>query len=151
MLATGKSKRFEERRSLSLRLAVRCPECPDSQWEELTRTLDISSLGARFTLRHRVETARLLHLSLTAMPRHLRAFDHGATEYRVWALVRSVNPVADGDAGEEEYEVGVAFTGKSAPEGYLTDPGKRYDLKPVPSKHTLWSIREQPRQQLIGV
>jgi hypothetical protein len=104
---------------------VRCRETPEVEWTEVTRLIDVSPFGARFTLKHPVEKGRLLHMTIP-MPRQLRVFDHVEDQYRVWALVRYVksSTAAEGSI----FDIGVAFIGKHPPRSYEENPAKRYDI-----------------------
>ena len=61
------------------------------------------------------------------MPRQLRSFDYGEPQYKIWALTRRCIAVGR-TAKNPEYSIGVAFTGKSAPPGYLDHPSMLYDI-----------------------
>ena len=143
----GKSKRLRERIKLALPVRVRCRESKEHEWVELSRLLDVTPFGARFTLAHATEPGRLLHLTLP-MPRQLRCFDHVEDQYRVWALVRHVKPHVAGrgeaaPVGEMlRLEVGVAFTGKHAPASYTEDPSRLYVVDTLSPESNLWSVRE---------
>ncbi|HEX8141365.1 MAG TPA: PilZ domain-containing protein [Pyrinomonadaceae bacterium] len=137
----GKSRRIRDRLKLSLPVRVRCRESADQDWEEMTRLLDVTPFGARFTLGRLTERGRLLHLTLP-MPRQLRCYDHVEDTYRVWALVRhtkTVPPAREGDM--PRLEVGVAFVGKQLPPSAEKDPTKLYDVASQ-SDLGLWSLRE---------
>ena len=147
-----KSKRLRERIKLSLPVRVRCRESKGYEWVELSRLLDVTPFGARFTLAHATERGRLLHLTLP-MPRQLRCFDHVEDQYLVWGLVRHVKPhfSADGtDAARRQqqqgaavrFEVGVAFTGKHPPASYMADPSTLYVVEALAPESHLWSVRE---------
>jgi hypothetical protein len=120
-----KFKRIRERLELKLPVRVRCRETPEIEWTEVTRLVDVSPFGARFTVKRPVEKGRLLHMTIP-MPRQLRVFDHAEDQYKVWALVRFVksSTTAEGSV----FEVGVAFIGKHAPRSYEENPAKRYDI-----------------------
>ena len=120
-----KFKRIRERLELKLPVRVRCRETPEVEWTEVTRLVDVSPFGARFTLKHPVEKGRLLHMTIP-MPRQLRVFDHVEDQYRVWALVRYVksSTAAEGSI----FDIGVAFIGKHPPRSYEENPAKRYDI-----------------------
>jgi hypothetical protein len=140
-----KSKRLRERIKLALPVRVRCRESREHEWVELSRLLDVTPFGARFTIAHATERGRLLHLTLP-MPRQLRCFDHIEDQYRVWALVRHVKPHVPG-AGETvgaalRLEVGVAFTGKHAPASYEEDPATLYVVDTLSPESNMWSVRE---------
>jgi hypothetical protein len=70
-----------------------------------------------------------LALLTIPMPRQLRSFDYGETQYKIWAVIRRC--ISMGRSVEKpEYSVGVAFIGKSAPDSYLTNPATLYDITP---------------------
>ncbi len=139
----GKSKRMRERLELSLPVRVQCRESEDYEWVELTRLVDVTPFGARFSLAHPTETGRLLQLTLP-MPRQLRCFDHVEQQYRVWALVRNIKALAQTDKDKlPRFEVGVAFVGKYPPASFQTDPTKRYEVAKTAAETGLWNVREQ--------
>ncbi len=118
-------KRIRERLELKLPVRVRCRETPEIEWTEVTRLIDVSPFGARFTVKHPIEKGRLLHMTIP-MPRQLRVFDHVEDQYRVWALVRFMKSsiTAEGSV----FEIGVAFIGKHPPRSYEEDPARRYEV-----------------------
>jgi len=143
MALSGKSKRKRERLELSLPVRVQCRESADHEWVELTRLVDVTPFGARFSIAHPTETGRLLQLTLP-MPRQLRCFDHVEQQYRVWALVRNVKSFAQADKEKlPRFEIGVAFVGKHPPASFQTDPSKRYEVAQTAAESGLWDVREQ--------
>jgi hypothetical protein len=138
----GKSKRIRDRLRLSLPMRVRCRESAELEWEEVTRLLDVTPFGARFSLARPTERGRLLYLTIP-MPRQLRCYDHIEDHYRVWALVRHTKVVPSG-ANEDmpRFEVGVAFIGKRLPPSAEQDPTKLYDVA-AQTETGLWDLREQ--------
>jgi hypothetical protein len=120
-------KRIRERLELKLPVRVNCRETPGMEWTEITRLIDVTPFGAGFTLKRPIEKGRLLHMTIP-MPRQLRVFDHVEDQYRVWALVRHVKPVAPTGSNTLLFEVGVAFIGKNPPRSYADDPTRRYDI-----------------------
>ena len=86
-------KRIRERLELKLPVRVHCRETLEFEWTEITRLIDVTPFGAGFTLKRPIEKGRLLHMTIP-MPRQLRVFDHVEDQYKVWALVRHVKPVA---------------------------------------------------------
>ena len=139
------SKRLRERIKLALPVRVHCRETAGHEWVEMSRLVDVTPFGARFTLTHPTERGRLLHLMLP-MPRQLRCFDHVEDQYRVWALTRHVTPRPQFGAGGEEllmqYEIGVAFVGKNPPPSYLKEPTTLYDVDAVSPADNMWQVRE---------
>ena len=146
----GKSRRLRERIKLALPVRVRSREAAGREWVEMTRLIDVTPFGAKFTLTHATERGRLLHLTLS-MPRQLRCFDHIEDQYRIWALVRHVKPFTA--AGAEpgvgaplRYEIGAAFIGKQPPASYLDDPSTRYEVSQL-SPDNMWEVREEDEQK----
>jgi hypothetical protein len=149
----GKSKRLRERVKLALPVRVHCRETADHEWVEVSRLVDVTPFGARFAISRPTERGRLLHLTMP-LPRQLRCFDHVEDQYRVWALVRNIAArPRPGAAGELllRFEVGVAFTGKSPPAGYLRDPAKRYEVESLSAEGGLWKLREAEEPGAAGV
>jgi hypothetical protein len=145
MLVDGKSRRLAERKPSTLKVHIHCRESEDQSWEETSTLKDLSTSGARLTVKHSPEYGQLLLLTLP-LPRHLRAFDKAERDYRVWVVVRSVKVIAMAQPGKTLNEVGVAFIGKTPPPSFIRDPGTRYDLKPTPTRSGLWDVREMPRR-----
>ncbi len=140
-------KRIRERLELKLPVRVRCREAVGVEWTEVTRLLDVTPFGAGFTLKRPIEKGRLLHMTIP-MPRQLRVFDHVEDQYKVWALVRYMKPVASPGSTTALFEVGVAFLGKHPPRSYEENPSRRYEIGgPVPGQLNAiaeWSPTELP-------
>lgn len=132
---------MRERLELSLPVRVQCRESDDYEWVELTRLIDVTPFGARFSVARPTEPGRLLYLTLP-MPRQLRCFDHVEQQYRVWALVRNVRAIVPTGGAALRFEVGVAFVGKRPPQSFELDPTKRYDVAASPAESGLWDVRE---------
>jgi hypothetical protein len=120
-------KRIRQRLELKLPVRVHCRETAELEWTEITRLIDVTPFGAGFTLKRPIEKGRLLHMTIP-MPRQLRVFDHVEDQYKVWALVRHVKPMAPAGGKGLLFEVGVAFIGKRPPRSYEADPAKRYEI-----------------------
>ena len=120
-------KRIRERLDLKLPVRVSCREAVDLDWSEITRLTDVTPFGAGFTLKRPIEIGRLLYMTIP-MPRQLRVFDHVEDQYKVWALVRYVKPMATADSKQPQFDVGVAFVGKRPPRSYEANPSQRYDI-----------------------
>jgi hypothetical protein len=112
------------------------------EWEEVTRLLDVTPFGARFSIARPTERGRLLYLMLP-MPRQLRCYDHIEDQYRVWALVRHTQVLPSAASQDmPRFEVGVAFIGKRLPPSAQHDPTKLYDVA-AQTETGLWNLREQ--------
>ncbi len=120
MSVEGKSRRLRERLSLDLPLRIQGRESLNDQWMEMTRVMDVTPFGARFTLERPVKVGRLIRLTLP-MPREMRCFDHLDRLYQAWALVRNIEEITR-EARAPRFAVGVAFVGKDPPISYVKDP-----------------------------
>jgi hypothetical protein len=140
-----KSKRLRERIKLALPVRVHCRETAQHEWTEMSRLVDVTPFGARFSLTRPTERGRLLHLTLP-MPRQLRCFDHVEDQYRVWALICRVSSQTEPEGGETRYEVGVAFTGKFPPASYVQDPSTLYEAHSISAESNLWHLKEVERK-----
>lgn len=150
-----RSKRMRERLELSLPARIHCQESHDHEWVELTRLMDVTPFGARFSLSRPTESGRLLHMTLP-MPRQLRCFDFAEQQYRIWALVRNTKELASTENQASRFEVGVAFIGQHPPASHEANPERRYEVSESPEGDNLWTLKEikplvhvpssQPRQ-----
>ena len=118
-------KRIRERLALHLPVRVQGRETPDFEWTEMTRLTNVTPFGAGFTIKRPTEKGRLLYMTIP-MPRQLRLFDHVEDQYHVWAIVRHVKAYTV--QNRTIFDVGVAFIGKRAPESYVKEPWKRYEV-----------------------
>ncbi|MFN2501361.1 MAG: PilZ domain-containing protein [Pyrinomonadaceae bacterium] len=121
-----KEKRRIPRISLPLPVRVEVKIDVNTGWNEITRLSDVSAFGAGFPLKKPIKRGRLVLLTIP-MPRQLRAFDYSEPQYRVWAVVRRCISIGKTVAAPE-YAIGVAFTGKTPPLGYVERPSMLYDI-----------------------
>ena len=125
-LAADDETRRIQRISLPLPVRVELMIDRSTQWNEITRLLDVSAFGAGFMLKRPLKRGRLVLLTIP-MPRQLRSYDFSEPQYKIWALVRRSIPV-DKSGQETEYSIGVAFVGKNPPSGYVENPSTLYDI-----------------------
>ncbi|MFT3745805.1 MAG: PilZ domain-containing protein [Pyrinomonadaceae bacterium] len=111
-----------------------------SAWQETTPLVDVSALGAAFTLERQVKRGCLVLVSL-AMPREMRGFDFRSDSYKVWALVRRCVPI-ECPEGNIRYSIGVAFVGKEAPSDHFDNPRRRYELASEEPVNGFWKFKE---------
>ena len=137
----GKSRRVRERLKLELPARVKGREHADYEWTEMTRLLDVTPFGARFTLARSIREGRLLRLTL-GMPRQLRCYDYFEPQYDIWGLVRNVRTVEEEGAPDSRFEVGVAFIGKHPPASYDKNPTSLYEIDQTRDKDGMWELRE---------
>lgn len=105
--------------------------------------VDVAPQGAGVLLSCPLQTGQMVKLKFP-MPRELRSYDYSARNYEVWGVVR----YAIKDNREDfvdRYEIGIAFLGRDAPPQYLAAPETLFDIKPVPKRDGLWSVRLLPR------
>lgn len=145
----GKSRRMRERLELSLPVRVWCRETADLEWVEMTRLIDVTPFGARFSISRPTEAGRLLHLTLP-MPRQLRCFDHVEPQYRVWTLVRNARVLPPQAGKNARFDVGVAFVGKRPPASYEMDPAQRYAIASASLAGGLWDIHEAEERHVAS-
>lgn len=124
--AVEKENRRIQRIGLPLPVRVEVKLDQTVNWNEITRLNDVSAFGAGFLLKRPIKRGRLVRLTIP-MPRQLRSFDFAEPQYKIWGLVRRCI-VADTNTPLPEYSIGVAFTGKTAPENYHEHPSRLYDI-----------------------
>ena len=110
------NRRRCERFKLSVPALVSGHDREEGRWQQVVKTIDVSRMGVALRLTKRVRTGMVLHVTLP-LPMKLRS--HGFTEpgYNMYAIVRRVEPVADGSR-----VVGLEFLGSHPPAGYLHKP-----------------------------
>ena len=106
-------------------------------WSESSEVTSLSSSGAGLFIPVPCPVGRLVSLMLP-MPAEMRRYDFDKRLYRVWGLVQYCHEAVNGPAG---YHVGVALTGKDAPESYSQDPMQSYRVCGM-RKSGLWRIEE---------
>jgi PilZ domain-containing protein len=110
-------------------------------WSETAQVTSLSSSGAGFFMAIECQVGQLVSL-IMPMPPHIRKYDHDKRLYRVWGLVQyCYKAVGDGASG---YHVGVALTGKDAPESYAKRPDQCYRVCGM-DRNGLWKIEELER------
>lgn len=133
-----KENRRIQRISLPLPVRVEVRVDTDFTWNEVTRLSDVSAFGCGFSLKRPVKRGRLVLLTIP-MPRQLRSFDYSEPQYKIWGVVRRCIPVGK-SVESPEYSVGVAFTGKAPPPGYLEHPSMLFDVAHRDDKDGFWHI-----------
>lgn len=133
-----KENRRIQRISLPLPVRVEVRVDRDINWNEITRLSDVSAFGAGFTLKRPVKRGRLILMTIP-MPRQLRSFDYGEPQYKIWGVVRRCIPTGK-SAENPEYSIGVGFTGKAPPAGYLERPSVLYDISQRSEGEGFWQL-----------
>jgi len=131
-----KDRRSSRRNEVSLEAIVKGRESEADFWKENTEIVTVSRLGASFNLSRECGVGRIVSL-IVKMPKELRCYDHDKNLYRVWGLVQHCSPLNE----DSEHEIGIAFIGKFAPEGYLKDPLKTYRIVGM-DEDGFWNVGE---------
>jgi hypothetical protein len=97
-----------------------------------------NAFGAGFSLKRPVKRGRIILMTIP-MPRQLRSFDYSEPQYRVWGVIRRC--ISVGTTDKPEYSVGVAFTGKAPPSGYLERPSMLYDITHREDSEGFWHLQ----------
>ena len=144
MEQTKKLIRRRARIPLTLPIRVLCRESAEYEWTEQSRLVDVTHLGAGFTLTRPVEVGRLIQLTIP-LPHQLRCFDHAAPMYSVWSLVRHASAIPRALRQEAAlFRVGVGFVGKRPPLSYEADPTLRYEPVPIGiGQNSTWKLSKR--------
>jgi hypothetical protein len=124
--AAEKENRRIQRISLPLPVRVEVRIDAKVTWNEITRLSDVSAFGAGFSLKRPIKRGRMVLMTIP-MPRQLRSFDYSEPQYKIWGVVRRCISTSK-NAQSPEFSIGVAFTGKGPPNGYLDHPSMLYDI-----------------------
>ena len=105
----------------------------------LTESVDVISAshsGAGFYGQRQCFVGQLVSL-LMPMPNELRRYDQDKKLYKIWGLVQHCNPLS----GDTAFHIGVAFIGRSAPDGHSDKPMTGYRVSGV-GPDGFWTISE---------
>jgi PilZ domain len=133
-------------RRKDVRMALRIPVKVDGfdvdgPWQEMTMSRDTSASGVAFTLIHPAQFGQVLLLSMP-LPKRFRQYDLTDPSYRVYAVVRRVEP------GRVRATLGVMFLGKNPPRGFEKNPAGRYLLSQDPAPGTRAERRAHERREM---
>ncbi len=131
-------RRSSTRSEVSLSAVVKGRESAEEYWKEETRIVTISRLGASFNLERECSVGRIVLLT-TQMPNSLRTYDRDKKLYSVWGLVQHCSPVPGSEGSN--FQVGIAFIGKYAPDSYAEDPQKTYRIVGM-DEYGFWTTGE---------
>jgi curved DNA-binding protein CbpA len=134
--SSSSNRRRCSRLELTMPVRVTGHDQKSGKWHEMTETLDVSRTGARLRLRRRVKQGTVLYLTLPLPPK-LRSHGFSDPSYKIYALVRRVEPPKRGIRA-----IGVEFLGEHPPAGYLDSPWAIFR----PRSWAGADRRRQPRQ-----
>ncbi|HEY7543639.1 MAG TPA: PilZ domain-containing protein, partial [Blastocatellia bacterium] len=114
--APATNRRRIERYTISLPALVAGCDRDEGKWQEMTKSFDLSRIGIGIRLKKRVWPGMVLHLTMP-MPTRLRTHGYSDPSYKVYAIVRRIEPIKDGMR-----VVGLEFLGERPPSFYLHKP-----------------------------
>src|SRR5687768_3493645 len=127
--------------SMSLHAVVKGREPDGRQWKEVADLISVSSTGSSFQLGRGCDVGTLISF-LVPLPAHLRCYDHDREFYKVWGLVQHCELMTTEEGSF--YFVGVAFTGREAPDSYDDNPEQHYRIIGV-DHNGMWAVAEASR------
>jgi diguanylate cyclase (GGDEF)-like protein/PAS domain S-box-containing protein len=130
------NRRRTERFKLAMPTRVTGYDRVTGKWDEMTQTINVSRTGVRLRLRHRLQQGNVVQLMLP-LPVKLRSHGYSDSTYKVYAIVRRVEPVKGGGQ-----VLGLEFWGEEPPAGFLDKPWAVFNLKN-------WKGAERRREQRI--
>ena len=108
----------------------------NGEWREQSETLDVSRTGIRLCLKKRVRHRTIVQLYLP-LPLELRSHGEPEEGYNVYALVRRVEPLKNG-----QRVVALEFLGENPPAGFAQKPWATFR-----TKWTGVERRRRPREE----
>ncbi|HEX4950590.1 MAG TPA: PilZ domain-containing protein [Blastocatellia bacterium] len=113
---TNTDQRKTPRLKMAIPIQITGYDAKHSKWQEVSRVLDVSRVGASFNLKRDVTPGLILYLSFP-MPWKLRQYAHSDPSYKIYAITRSSLPQSN-----QQYRVGVEFFGQTPPQTYVEKP-----------------------------
>jgi CheY-like chemotaxis protein len=135
------NRRRSQRFNLAVPAQVVGYDRKNGKWEEVGQTVNVSRTGVRIRMHRRVRHGAILHLALPLPPK-LRNHGYSDASYRVYALVRRVEPCKKGVR-----VIGLEFVGEHPPAGYLDKPWATFQTKRWGGQDR----RRKPREQRADV
>lgn len=114
--ADNDNRRRCERFKLAIPVRVTGFDRKNGKWTEMSKTLDVSRTGVTLKLGRRVRHGMVVHAVLP-LPIKLRSHGYSDSSFRVYALVRRIDPAAGG-----QRIVALEFVGEQPPSGFLEKP-----------------------------
>jgi len=105
-----------ERFKLSVPIMIAGYGVDGKKWQEITKTVDVSRMGVGVRMRKRLTHGSVVHVTLP-LPTKLRSHGFAEAGYNMYAIVRRVEPLAEG------FRItGLEFIGATPPADYLHKP-----------------------------
>jgi hypothetical protein len=119
-MESSKSERDNRRRcerlTLKVPIHITGHDRRAGRWNEMAETIDVSRTGLTLRMKRRVRHGNILFLTLP-MPVKLRSHGFSEPGYKVYAVVRRIEPPRQGGR-----VIGLEFMGDRPPAGYLEKP-----------------------------
>ncbi len=126
-----------ERFKLTVPVLIAGYDSTGGKWQEVTKTINVSRIGAAVRMRRRVKHGLVVHITLP-LPTKLRSHGFSEAGYNMYAIVRRVEPLIDGMR-----VVGLEFIGASPPTDYLYKPWSTFRTQ----KWIGHDRRREPREE----
>jgi hypothetical protein len=110
------NRRRCERLTLKIPIHITGHDRRAGRWNEMAETIDVSRTGLTLRMKRRVRHGNILFLTLP-MPVKLRSHGFSEPGYKVYAVVRRIEPPRQGGR-----VIGLEFMGEGPPAGYLEKP-----------------------------
>jgi hypothetical protein len=110
------NRRRCERLTLKVPIHITGHDRRAGRWNEMAETIDVSRTGLTLRMKRRVRHGHILFLTLP-MPVKLRSHGFSEPGYKVYAVVRRIEPPRQGG-----WVIGLEFMGERPPTGYLDKP-----------------------------
>ncbi len=114
--ADNDNRRRCERFKLAIPVRVSGFDRKNGKWTEMSKTLNVSRTGVTIKLSRRVRHGMVLHAVLP-LPIKLRSHGYSDSSFRVYTLVRRIDPAVGG-----QRVVALEFVGEQPPSGFLEKP-----------------------------
>jgi curved DNA-binding protein CbpA len=105
-----------ERFKLTVPVLVAGYDQTGKKWQEVTKTIDVSRIGVAVRMRTGVKHGIVLHITLP-LPTKLRSHGFSEAGYNMYAIVRRIEPLADGIR-----VAGLEFIGANPPTDFIYKP-----------------------------
>jgi curved DNA-binding protein CbpA len=128
-----------ERFKLTVPVLVAGYDHTGKKWQEVSKTIDVSRIGVAVRLRTPLKHGLVVHITLP-LPTKLRSHGFAEAGYNMYAIVRRIEPIADGMR-----VVGLEFIGASPPTDFIYKPWATFRTQ----KWVGPDRRREPREERI--
>lgn len=137
---TELNQRKTSRVKMMIPIQITGYDAQQNKWQEMSRIVDVSLVGASFNLKQDIVSGLILYLSFP-MPWKLRQYAHSDPSYKVYAVTRNSIPLPT-----REYRIGVEFLGPKPPQTYVEKPWTIFDSSVWRGQERRRSIRKNIKE-----